>query len=86
MIQSFDLLLRVVVAFLTNKTVHGIASSAGSRHGLREKGRRSWCAHQTDKIVCKVADPAEEKGITKSPQPSLNLNSTTPIFHGFVNE
>lgn len=36
------------------KRVHGMASSIGSGHGLKEKGRRSWCAYQTHKIVLYV--------------------------------
>lgn len=41
------------------KRVHGIAASIGSSHGLREKGRRFWCAYQT--IVHKVACPVDKK-------------------------
>lgn len=52
---------------------------------LKRRAEDSGVHKKIHKIVCRVACPVEKK-ITKSLQPSLNLNSTTPVFHGFVNE
>lgn len=86
MIQSSDLLLTLVVGPLpTRRGSMAQLLQLAVAMDLKRRAEDSGVHKKIRKIVRRVACPVEKK-ITKSLQPSLNLNSTTPVFHGFVNE